>query len=97
MSEGARGDGALPKERRYQRRSLCGGRDRFMATTLTCDPPPDRKHAVSLMRIGPAQCRFIISEPAKKPIFCGAPTNGCSWCAWHRGIVYRDQSSQVIS
>ena len=38
-----------------------------MATTLTCDPPPDRKHAVSLMRIGPAQCRFIISEPAKKP------------------------------
>ena len=62
-----------------------------MATTLTCEPPPDRKHAVSLMRIGPAQCRFIISEPANKPIFCGAPTNGCSWCAWHRGIVYRNK------
>ena len=60
-----------------------------MATALTGEPPPDRKHAVSLMRIGPAQCRFIISEPANKPIFCGAPTNGCSWCAWHRGIVYR--------
>jgi hypothetical protein len=67
-----------------------------MATTLTSDPPPDRKHAVSLMRIGHAQCRFIISEPQQKPIFCGAPTNGCSWCAWHRGIVYRNESSQVV-
>ena len=60
-----------------------------MATALTGEPPPDRKHAVSLMRIRHAQCRFIISEPAQKPIFCGAPTKGCSWCAWHRSIVYR--------
>jgi hypothetical protein len=51
-----------------------------MATALTGEPPPDRKHAVSLMRIRQAQCRFIISEPAQKPIFCGAPTDGGSWC-----------------
>jgi hypothetical protein len=28
--------------------------------------------------------------------FCGAPTSGCSWCARHRGIVYRNQPSQVV-
>ena len=44
-----------------------------MATTLTSDPPPDRNHGVSLMRIGPAQCRFIISEPANKPTFAERP------------------------
>ena len=63
-----------------------------MATALTGEPPPDRKHAVSLMRIRHAQCRFIISEPAQKPIFCGAPTDRGSWCPWHRRIVYRDQA-----
>ena len=64
-----------------------------MATALTGEPPPDRKHSVSLMRIRHAQCRFIISEPAQKPIFCGAPTDGGSWCPWHRRIVYRSEAS----
>ena len=62
-----------------------------MATALTGEPPPDRKHAVSLMGIRHAQCRFIITEPEQKPIFCGAPTKGCSWCVWHRRIVYRSE------
>jgi hypothetical protein len=56
-----------------------------LARTIT----PDGKHAVSLMRLTPAQCRFIISAPEKKPMFCGEATNGGSWCAWHRSIVYR--------
>jgi hypothetical protein len=52
-------------------------------------PAPDRKHAVSLMRLKRAQCRFIVSAPEQKPMFCGEATNGSSWCAWHRSIVYR--------
>ena len=52
-----------------------------MATALTGEPPPDRKHAVSLMRIRHAQCRFIISEPAQKPIFCGAVGRAGAWGA----------------
>ena len=41
---------------------------------------------------GSAQCRFIISAPEQKPMFCGeATTNGGSWCAWHRSIVYRNE------
>jgi hypothetical protein len=39
-----------------------------MATALTGEPPPDRKHAVSLMRIRHAQCRdgsVVAGSPAR--------------------------------
>ena len=63
-----------------------------MGSTLSPKPASDRKHAVSLMRLRQAQCRFIISAPEQKPMFCGeATTNGGSWCAWHRSIVYRNE------
>ena len=42
-----------------------------MGATLTPTPAPERKHAVSLMRLRQAQCRFIISAPEQKPMFCG--------------------------
>ena len=61
--------------------------DPTLASTIT----PDRKHAVSLMRLRQAQCRFIISAPEQKPLFCGEVTNGGSWCAWHRSVVYREE------
>jgi hypothetical protein len=66
-----------------------------MGSTLTRTPAPDRKHAVSLMRLRQDQCRFIISPPEQKPIFCGAPTNGGSWCPWHRTLVYRSEPQLV--
>ena len=44
-----------------------------MGSTLAT-PAPDRKHAVSLMRLRQAQCRFIISAPEQKPMFCGEAT-----------------------
>ena len=66
-----------------------------MCHALTPTPAPDRKHAVSLMRLRQAQCRFIISAPEQKPMFCAEVTNGGSWCAWHRSIVYR--SEQPVS
>ena len=62
-----------------------------MDSPLAPTPAPDRKHAVSLMRLRQAQCRFIISAPEQKPMFCGEATNGGSWCAWHRSIVYRNE------
>ena len=49
---------------------------------------PSRKHAVQLIKAGFAQCRFIVSETSMPAICCGAPTDGGSWCAWHRHIVY---------
>jgi hypothetical protein len=60
-----------------------------MGLILAPTPASDRKHAVSLMRLKRAQCRFIVSAPEQKPMFCGEATNGGSWCAWHRSIVYR--------
>ena len=61
-----------------------------MGSTLA--PARERKQAVSLMRLRQAQCRFIISAPEQKPMFCGeATTNSGSWCAWHRSIVYRNE------
>jgi len=62
-----------------------------MRSTLAPTSAPDRKHAVSLMRLRQAQCRFIISAPEQKPLFCGEVTNGGSWCAWHRSVVYREE------
>ena len=62
-----------------------------MGSTITPTPAPDRKQAVSLMRLKRAQCRFVVSAPEQKPMFCGEATNGGSWCARHRSIVYRDE------
>jgi hypothetical protein len=53
-----------------------------MGLILTTTPAPDRRQA---------QCRFIISAPEQKAMFCGEATNGGSWCAWHRSIVYRSE------
>jgi hypothetical protein len=68
-----------------------------MGSTLAPTPAPDRKHAVSLMRLRQAQCRFIISAPEQKPMFCGEATNRGSWCAWHRSIVYRNEPAVASS
>ena len=46
-----------------------------MGSTLAPTPAADRKHVVSLMRLRQAQCRFIISAPEQKPMFCGEATD----------------------
>jgi hypothetical protein len=50
-----------------------------MGSTLAPTPAPDRKHAVSLMRLRQAQCRFIISAPGK---LSGGPSP-----AWARSVA----------
>jgi hypothetical protein len=57
--------------------------------------PPSGKHAVQLIKAGFAQCRFIVSDAAVPAICCGAPTDGGSWCAWHRQIVYEASRPRV--
>jgi hypothetical protein len=49
--------------------------------------PPSAKNVVQLIDAGFAQCRFIVSE-SSPAMCCGAPTDGGSWCKWHREIVY---------
>ena len=57
--------------------------------------PPSGKHAVQLIKAGFAQCRFIVSSTSSPAICCGAPTDGGSWCAWHRQIVYETSRQRV--
>ena len=51
----------------------------------------DVKHATSLSRLKHGQCRWIVSEPSQKVMFCGAPAEHGSWCAQHARIVYQPQ------
>ena len=59
--------------------------------------PPSGKHAVQLIKAGFAQCRFIVSDASVPAVCCGAPTDGGSWCAWHRQIVYEASRPRVRS
>ena len=54
--------------------------------------PPPQGHT-TLLKLKARQCRFIVSGEVRKALFCGAPTtNGSSWCAWHRQLVYTPRS-----
>ena len=56
------------------------------------DPVPSLVHSsrkgISLFKIGFRQCRYVISETSSPTIFCGAPTEGGSWCQEHRARVF---------
>ncbi len=64
-------------------------------TATSLDMPPSRKYAVELIKAGFAQCRFIVSDTSTPAICCGAPTDGGSWCEWHRQIVYEASRNRV--
>jgi hypothetical protein len=65
-------------------------------TTSPDMQPPSRRHAVELIKAGFAQCRYIVGETSSA-ICCGAPTDGGSWCNWHRRIVYEAARPRVRS
>jgi hypothetical protein len=49
----------------------------------------ERSHALSLLDVGPNQCRFIVDDSAVPALCCAAPTpTGSSWCDNHFQIVY---------
>ena len=54
---------------------------------------PGSQYATSLRKLASGQCRWVLSTPPDKTIYCGAPTNGGSWCAWHRRIVYAEPAA----
>jgi hypothetical protein len=42
------------------------------------------------MDIGPDQCRYTVSAPGERHMFCGATVvQGCSWCSRHARVVFR--------
>ena len=55
---------------------------------------PGRRYATSLRKLASGQCRWVLSTPPDKTMYCGAPTNDGSWCAWHRRIVYAEPDAE---
>jgi hypothetical protein len=49
---------------------------------------PSPKFQVPLSRAGTSVCRFIIGEANENALCCGAPTDGRSWCDYHRSVVF---------
>ncbi len=43
---------------------------------------------VPFVKAGAFACKFIIGAADENAICCGAPTDGKSWCSWHRRIVF---------
>ena len=51
-------------------------------------PQPSPEFQVPFVEAGAFMCKFIIGEADENAVCCGAPTDGKSWCAYHRGIVF---------
>jgi hypothetical protein len=50
---------------------------------------PAAELRVPFAQSGAFVCKYIIGEPSDQAICCGAPvTDGKSWCAFHRRIVF---------
>jgi hypothetical protein len=56
-------------------------------------PRPQVK-GTSLFKIRSRQCRYIVSETDSPTIFCGAPTEGGSWCREHNARVFARSSTK---
>ncbi len=57
------------------------------AETSPIPPAQLPRKGTTLLKVGSAQCRYIISETYSPAICCGAPTRGGSWCEEHRARV----------
>jgi hypothetical protein len=49
---------------------------------------PSSEFQVPLLEAGAFACKFILGEASAEAICCGAPTDGRSWCPYHRSIVF---------
>ncbi len=52
-------------------------------------PHPSPEFRVPLLEAGSFVCKFILGDAGENAICCGAPTDGKSWCPYHRGIVFQ--------
>ena len=51
-------------------------------------PYPSPKFQVPFLEAGSFACKFILGEASESAVCCGAPTDGRSWCPYHRSIVF---------
>ncbi len=51
-------------------------------------PVPTRRGVTDIMRLKPGMCRWVDGDRSAW-VWCGAPTDGGSWCEEHRAIVFR--------
>jgi hypothetical protein len=51
-------------------------------------PHPAPEFRVPFLEAGAFACKFILGEASENAICCGAPTDGRSWCPYHRSIVF---------
>ena len=58
-------------------------------------PRPQVK-GMSLFKIRARQCRYVVSETCSPAMFCGAPTDGGSWCQEHRARVFIRSSASPL-
>jgi hypothetical protein len=51
-------------------------------------PYPSTEFRVPFLEAGAYACKFILGEASEDAVCCGAPTDGRSWCPYHRSIVF---------
>ena len=49
---------------------------------------PSAKFQVRLVESGAFDCKYVIGRTDENAVCCGAPTDGKSWCSYHRSIVF---------
>jgi hypothetical protein len=61
-----------------------------MSELLVSDevPQPSPKYQVPFAKASAFVCKYILGKADENAICCGAPTDGRSWCAYHRRIVF---------
>ena len=49
---------------------------------------PPASFRIRLVESGLFSCKYVIGEADENALCCGAPTDGKSWCAYHRSVVF---------
>lgn len=49
---------------------------------------PPSGFQVRLVESSPFSCKYVLGDADENAVCCGAPTDGKSWCAYHRSIVF---------
>jgi len=79
---------------------IMAARDRAHEFIAAAPIPAPTSEPVSLLDIGPHQCRFPLwagdAPKGSEKLFCGAPVGEGAWCAFHRPIIYRDVNSREV-
>lgn len=64
-----------------------------LALVAANEPSPDFR--IAFAKVGTFACKFIIGDPNENAVCCGAPTDGRSWCDFHRRVVFEPKVARV--